>query len=88
RIGRIRTPADVVWGEADGIFPVDVGRRFARELPRARFHLIPGCGHTPQAECPGRFAKLLLWILDEPPPEPTVDVPDEPWRDPVGKPAG
>ncbi len=85
RLARIATPADLIWGAADRLFPPEVGRRYARELPRARFHLIAECGHTPQAECPKEFVAHVLWVLKEPPPDPIRDVPVEPWRDPVAE---
>ncbi len=83
RLAQIATPTDVIWGEADGLFPPDLGRRYARELPQARFHLIKACGHTPQAECSKEFLPRLRWILNEPPPVPIRNVPVEPWRDPT-----
>jgi len=83
RLARIATPTDLIWGGADELFPPELGRRYARELPRARFHLLAECGHTPQAECPEEFVAHLLWVLKEPPPGPIRDVPVEPWRDPA-----
>lgn len=88
RLAAINTPTDLIWGAADGLFPPDLGRRYARELPRARFLLIAECGHTPQAECPEEFVAHLQWVLKEPPPGPIRDVPVEPWRDPEERPAG
>lgn len=87
RLARIATPTDLIWGADDGLFPPEIGRRYARELPRARFHPIAACGHTPQAECPEEFVAHLLWVLKEPPPGPIRDVPVEPWRDPEEGPA-
>ncbi len=42
RLGRVRTPALVVWGESDGVVDPDYGRAYAQSLPNARFELIPG----------------------------------------------
>ncbi|HEV7670918.1 MAG TPA: alpha/beta fold hydrolase [Thermoanaerobaculia bacterium] len=88
RLAKIATPTDLIWGSADGLFPPDLGRRYARELPQARFHLLDACGHTPQAECPAEFVAHLLWVLKEPPPGPIREVPVEPWRDPAERPPG
>ncbi len=85
RLARIEVPTDLIWGAADELFPPDLGRRYARELPRARFHLLAECGHTPQAECPDDFVAHLLWVLKEPPPGPIRDVPAEPSRDPEAR---
>src|SRR5712691_7800861 len=41
RLGRVRIPALVVWGESDGVVDPDYGRAYAQSLPNARFKLIP-----------------------------------------------
>ncbi len=44
-IGRLPTPALLLWGDADPISPVAAGERLRRLLPDARLHLVPGGGH-------------------------------------------
>lgn len=63
----IRVPVDLVWGEEDGVLPLDYGRRLASLLPGARFHSLPRCGHMPQVHCPRELSRLLLRLLETPP---------------------
>ncbi|MES2257391.1 MAG: alpha/beta fold hydrolase [Pseudomonadota bacterium] len=41
----LRMPVLLLWGDADAISPVSVGRRLATLLPRAELHVFPGGGH-------------------------------------------
>ena len=59
RLGRVRIPALVVWGESDGVVDPDYGRAYAQSLPNARFELIPEAGHLPQIEQPERLLTLV-----------------------------
>src|SRR6266581_1629606 len=43
RLGRVRIPALVVWGESDGVVDPDYGRAYAQALPSACSHL---CGSS------------------------------------------
>ncbi len=45
RIPSIPAPALLLWGDADPISPVAVGKRLASLLPRSRLRIIPGAGH-------------------------------------------
>jgi pimeloyl-ACP methyl ester carboxylesterase len=65
RLGALRMPALVVWGEADRIAPAPVGRALADALPPARFHALPACGHLPTLERPAECAELALGLLEE-----------------------
>jgi pimeloyl-ACP methyl ester carboxylesterase len=64
RLGELRAPILLVWGEQDRVFPLDpVGRTAAIELPNATLAVVPRCGHFPQIECPRQFQGLLLgWL--------------------------
>ncbi len=61
RLGEIRVPALVVWGEADRIYPPEHGEAFAKAIPGARLVIIPEAGHLPQLEAP---EALLAVVLD------------------------
>lgn len=67
KAAEIRVPVDLIWGEEDGVLPLDYGRRLASLLPNARFHPLPRCGHMPQVHCPRELARLLLSLLEAPP---------------------
>jgi poly(3-hydroxyoctanoate) depolymerase len=44
-LGRIEIPTLLLWGDADPISPVAVGRRLAELLPRAELVVVPGGEH-------------------------------------------
>ncbi|NBF06500.1 alpha/beta fold hydrolase [Pseudomonas sp. Fl5BN2] len=45
RLGELRMPTLLLWGDCDPISPVAVGQRLARLLPRARLRIVPGADH-------------------------------------------
>ena len=58
-LDRITVPTTVIWGGSDGIVAPEYGRGLAERIPGARFELIEGAGHRPQAERPGQVAALI-----------------------------
>ncbi|WP_249998408.1 alpha/beta fold hydrolase [Actinoplanes sp. M2I2] len=64
RLGEVRTPALVVWGEADRIADPDYGRAFAAAIPGATFSLLPGTGHLPQIESPDELIEVVWAFAD------------------------
>jgi pimeloyl-ACP methyl ester carboxylesterase len=56
---RVRAPALVLWGEADGIVGLDYGRKLATALPQGRFVAIARAGHYPQIERPEEVAAAI-----------------------------
>ena len=63
RLTAIDVPTVVVWGEADRIVDVEVGRAFAAGIPGARFELLEQAGHLPQLESPDRLLTVLAPVL-------------------------
>lgn len=63
KAGEIKVPVELIWGEEDGVLPLDYGRRLASLLPNARLHPLPRCGHMPQVHCPRELSRLLLDLL-------------------------
>jgi pimeloyl-ACP methyl ester carboxylesterase len=61
---RLHTPTLVVWGRQDRVIPAGVGQRLAREIPGARFELLP-TGHAPQEEQPVELAGIIQRFLRE-----------------------
>lgn len=45
RLAEVRAPTLLLWGDADPISPVGVGRRLASLLPRAELHVFAGGDH-------------------------------------------
>ncbi|GAA4156758.1 alpha/beta fold hydrolase [Leifsonia shinshuensis] len=52
RLGAIRVPTLVVWGESDRIATPAYGRAVAAAIPGAQFAEIPAAGHLPHLEAP------------------------------------
>ncbi len=72
KLGEIKAPVDLIWGESDKLFSLGYARRMLVQLPAARLTTIPGCGHVPQQECPSRFESALSDVLTMPPPLPAM----------------
>jgi pimeloyl-ACP methyl ester carboxylesterase len=52
RLHRVTVPVRIIWGEQDGIAPLDYGRAFAESFPSADFHPIADAAHFPHIEQP------------------------------------
>jgi pimeloyl-ACP methyl ester carboxylesterase len=69
RLGEVVVPVELVWGDSDQLFTLDYAQRLLEGLPRARLHVVKGCGHVPQRECPDKTLDAVLAALALPPPE-------------------
>lgn len=49
----------ILWGREDRILPVDAGFTFMRQIPRARFMVMPQCGHWVQWEHAREFNQQI-----------------------------
>jgi pimeloyl-ACP methyl ester carboxylesterase len=56
---RIEMPVKIIWGAEDRILPPTFVKEFSRLMPKAQIHVIPGCGHLPQAEKPDEFCEIV-----------------------------
>ena len=52
----VRQPTLLIWGDADPISPVAVGRRPSDLLPNARLEIVPGGDHGFVEDRPGEIA--------------------------------
>jgi pimeloyl-ACP methyl ester carboxylesterase len=59
RLHRVEVPVLVLWGEQDGIIPLEYGRTFASAFPHARFVPVPDAAHFPFIENPGATAAAM-----------------------------
>ena len=59
RLGGLRVPARILWGESDRIVDSEYGKAYAAAIPSATFTLLPGTGHLPQVETPGELLDAL-----------------------------
>jgi pimeloyl-ACP methyl ester carboxylesterase len=56
-------PTLIIWGDRDGIIPVDHAYATHEALPNSRLEIIEGVGHFPHVEAPERFAQVLRDFL-------------------------
>lgn len=60
---RLRQPLLLLWGEADRLVPLDVGRQCRRLRPDLELRVVAGAGHCPHDESPDDFHDALLpWL--------------------------
>jgi pimeloyl-ACP methyl ester carboxylesterase len=59
RLASLTIPALLLWGDADPISPVAVGRRLAALLPAAQLEVLPGGTHDLVMESAAEIAPLI-----------------------------
>jgi pimeloyl-ACP methyl ester carboxylesterase len=64
RLGGVRGPVLVVWGEADRIGDPDFGRAYAAAIPGGEFRLLERAGHMPQIETPDALIEAVWSFAD------------------------
>lgn len=68
KVPRVLAPCLVVWGRDDPRAGVELGRKLARELSRARLEVVES-GHSPAEDCPDDLARHVLEFLAQTGPE-------------------
>ena len=63
RLDHIGAPTLVLWGEADRLIPLTLGRALAAGIPRAAFLSVPRAGHSVQEEAPEEVNRLVIEFL-------------------------
>jgi pimeloyl-ACP methyl ester carboxylesterase len=63
RLGEITAPTSIVWGKADRVVSVDVGRRLAAAIPNATLDVIPDAGHFTPEEAPRAVGDAIGRLL-------------------------
>lgn len=66
RLGAIRAPVLVVWGQHDALVPLDVGRRLHAGIAGSKLVVLQGAGHTPMWDRPEAFNQAVLDFLTIP----------------------
>lgn len=59
RLGEIRVPVVLLWGDSDELLPVAYAEALRGGLSTARLEVLPRCGHVSHRECPGKFVAAL-----------------------------
>ena len=63
RLHRVTQPAQIIWGESDGIIPPGYAERFAAKMPNAAVHIVPDAAHMVVDEQPDHVAGLIETLL-------------------------
>ena len=61
---RMRMPTLLVWGQADGVVPVEQAELWLRRLPNARLEVLPGAGHLVFHEAPTAARVVKEFLAD------------------------
>lgn len=64
RLQEIEVPLQLIWGADDPLFPLEHATRAHALVEHSRLAVIEGAGHTPQAERPEEFNRVLHTFLD------------------------
>ncbi|MGH7903388.1 MAG: alpha/beta fold hydrolase [Candidatus Dormibacteraceae bacterium] len=59
RLARLDKPVMLIWGADDPLFPVEHALAAHRLIPDSRLEIVENAGHSPQAERPDDFNRLL-----------------------------
>lgn len=63
RLGGLKVPTLVLWGEQDALIPVSSGRWLAERISGSTLIVYPGVGHVPMEEAAGASsADLARWL--------------------------
>ena len=57
-------PVQLIWGADDPLFPIAHAELAHALIPHSKLAVIEGAGHTPQAERPEEFNRVLRKFLD------------------------
>jgi pimeloyl-ACP methyl ester carboxylesterase len=57
-------PTLIVWGGRDSMIPVGHARRAHAAIAGSRLEIFPDADHFPHAECPDRFAEVLVSFME------------------------
>jgi pimeloyl-ACP methyl ester carboxylesterase len=73
RLDQITVPVELVWGDSDGLLTLEYAQRLLDGLPRARLHVVRGCGHVPHRECPDKTFEAMQAALAMAPEELVIE---------------
>lgn len=62
---RIHIPTLVIWGEKDGLTPVENGREITNGLTHGRLEIVSKARHLPMVSDPSETSRLMLNFLKE-----------------------
>lgn len=63
RLGEIRVPVLIVWGDKDGLIPVSAAHEFKARIPQAELVIFENVGHVPMEETAEESATAVRAFL-------------------------
>lgn len=67
-------PTLIVWGDEDGIIPIEHAHNAHEAIPGSRLEILEGVGHFPHAEAPEEFVAVLQEFLAATDPGPVTEI--------------
>ena len=64
RLNELKIPVQLIWGADDPLFPLAHAERAQTLIERAQLAVLDHAGHTPQAERPEEFNRVLQRFID------------------------
>lgn len=62
-IAAITAPSLIIWGDEDGLIPVEAGQWLDKTMPSSTLYIYSGIGHLPHEEAPeATLADLKAWL--------------------------
>lgn len=68
RILQVNVPTLIVWGDQDGVIPVEHAYKFHRDIPGSRLVIYEGSGHVPMLENSEELTRDMLGFFSQPGP--------------------
>ncbi len=66
RISGVKSPTLIVWGDKDGIVPVEHAYKFNRDIEDSELIIYEGSGHVPMIENPDRLIVDIINFFETP----------------------
>ncbi len=64
RLHRVKCPALVLWGDSDGLLPVEHAQAYHELIPGSTLQVLEKCGHLPPLERPEEFVASVVAFLN------------------------
>ncbi len=64
QIKNIRQPTLILWGEKDGLIPLESAYRFQQDLPNDSLVILKNSGHVPMEENPEESMEVILHFIE------------------------
>jgi 2-hydroxy-6-oxonona-2,4-dienedioate hydrolase len=65
RLSKIIAPTLLVWGDNDGMIPLQYSKGYINEIPHSNLVVMRNCGHTPYVENSIEFNREILKFLKD-----------------------